>query len=64
MKDENGDAIMTEFVGLRAKMYTLRVIGRSDMKRIKGIKKNIIAKTITFDGYVRCVNDVMIQSRR
>ena len=64
MKDENSGAIMTEFIGLRAKMYALRVIGKSDMKRIKSVKKNVIAKTITFDDYVRCLNDVTIQSRR
>ena len=64
MEDENGSAIMTEFIGLRAKMYALRVIGKSDTKRIKNVKKNVVAKTITFDDYMRCLNDVMIQSRR
>ncbi|XP_018302107.1 uncharacterized protein, partial [Mycetomoellerius zeteki] len=64
MKDENNGAIMTEFVGLRAKMYAFRVIGRSDTKRIKGVKKNVVAKTITFDDYTRCLNDVMEQLRR
>ena len=62
MKDENNGAIMTEFIGLRAKMYALRVIEKSDTKRIKGIKKKVIAKTITFDDYARCLNDVTIQS--
>ena len=42
MKDENNGAIMTKFIGLRAKMYALRVIGKSDTKRIKGVKKNVI----------------------
>ena len=64
MKDENNSAIMTEFVGLRAKMYAVRVIERSDTKRIKDVKKNVVAKTITFDDYVRCLNDVLLQSRR
>ena len=64
MKDENDGVIMTDFIGLRAKMYALRVVGKSDMKRIKGIKKNVVAKTITFDGYARCLNDVTIQSSR
>ncbi|XP_070170813.1 uncharacterized protein [Polyergus mexicanus] len=39
MKDENAGAIMTEFIGLRAKMYALRVAGKSDTKRIKGVKR-------------------------
>ncbi|KYM94614.1 hypothetical protein ALC62_14756 [Cyphomyrmex costatus] len=36
MKDENNGAIMTEFVGLRAKMYALRVDGKKDTKKAKG----------------------------
>ncbi|XP_070165613.1 uncharacterized protein [Polyergus mexicanus] len=55
MKDENAGAIMTEFVGLRVKMYALRVDGRSDTKRIKGVKSGVIARTITFDDYARCL---------
>ncbi|XP_070160604.1 uncharacterized protein [Polyergus mexicanus] len=55
MKDENAGAIMTEFIGLRAKMYALRVDGRSDTKRIKGVKSGVVARTITFDDYARCL---------
>ncbi|XP_029676950.1 uncharacterized protein LOC115243836 [Formica exsecta] len=54
MKDDNTGAIMTEFVGLRAKMYALRV-GRGDTKRIKGVKSGVVARTITFDDYTRCL---------
>jgi len=43
MKDEN-NAIMTEFVGLRAKMYALRVDGKKDAKKIKS---NVVARSIT-----------------
>ncbi|XP_071575610.1 uncharacterized protein [Temnothorax nylanderi] len=57
MKDENNGAIMTEFVGLRAKMYTYRVLGRDDTKRIKGVKRNVVAKKITFEDYVACLRD-------
>ncbi|XP_071576459.1 uncharacterized protein [Temnothorax nylanderi] len=59
MKDENNGAIMTEFVGLRAKMYALRVDGKKDCKKAKGVKNNVIARTITFDDYTRCLNDEM-----
>ncbi|EFN80614.1 hypothetical protein EAI_05289, partial [Harpegnathos saltator] len=48
-KDENNGAIMTEFVRLRARMYALRVEGKKDTKRAKGVKRNIIMRTINFD---------------
>jgi len=60
MKDENNGAIMTEFVGLRAKMYALRVTGKEDTKKIKGVKSKVlkvVAKSITFDDYTRCLFD-------
>ncbi|XP_071652904.1 uncharacterized protein [Temnothorax longispinosus] len=57
MKDENNGAIMTEFVDLRAKMYTYKVLERNDTKRIKGVKKNVVAKRITFEDYVACLRN-------
>jgi len=53
MKDENNDAIMTKFIELRANMYVLLVNGKKDTKKIKGIKNNIVAKSIFFDNYTR-----------
>ena len=64
MKDENNGAIMTEFVGLRAKMYALRVDGKEDTKKIKGVKKNVVERTITFDDYTRCLNEEIELTRR
>ncbi|EZA53825.1 hypothetical protein X777_06642 [Ooceraea biroi] len=57
MKDENNGAIMTEFVGLRAKMYAVRVVGRKDTKKAKGVKSNVVSKAITFEDYTRCLKD-------
>ncbi|XP_018342240.1 PREDICTED: uncharacterized protein LOC108748509 [Trachymyrmex septentrionalis] len=62
MKDENNGAI-TEF-GLRAKMYAVRVNGKKDTKKVKGVKNNVVAQTITFDDYTRCLNEEIGMTRR
>jgi len=62
MKDENNGAIMTEFVGLRAKMYALRD-GKKDTKKVKVVKSNVVARTITFNDYTRCLQDEIEMTR-
>lgn len=60
MKDENEGAIMTEFVGLRAKMYSYRVQTKKlkfESKRAKGVKKHIVNKKLTFDDFLKCVEE-------
>ncbi|XP_026826253.1 uncharacterized protein LOC113562126 [Ooceraea biroi] len=64
MKDENNGTIMTEFVGLRAKMYAVRVAGRKDTKKAKGVKSNVVSKAITFEDYTRCLKDYTEVTRR
>jgi len=39
---ENNYAIMIEFVGLRAKMYAVRVDVKEETKKAKGIKGNVV----------------------
>ncbi|KYQ48819.1 hypothetical protein ALC60_12124, partial [Trachymyrmex zeteki] len=64
MKDENNGAIMIDFVGLGAKMYALRVQGQKDTKKAKGVKSSVVAKSITFEDYTRCLNDAIEMTRR
>jgi len=64
MKDENNGAIMIEFIGLRTKMYALRVDGKKDTKKVKDVKNNVIARTKTFDDYTRCLFDEIEITRR
>jgi len=60
MKDENNDAIMTKFVGLRAKK--LRMDDKKDTKKAKSVKNSVVM--ITFDDYTRCLNGEIEMTRR
>ena len=55
MKDELGGAIMTEFVALRAKLYSYRKLDGAEDKKCKGIKKCIVKKTLSFEDYKNCL---------
>ena len=51
-KDEANGKIITEFVGLRPKLYSYIVDGEEeDHKRAKGIKKNVISNKISHENY-------------
>ena len=54
MKNELGGGIMSDFVTLRPKIYAYKV-GSSESKKCKGIKKCVIKKTISFEGYKACL---------
>ena len=58
MNDELGGKITTEFVVLRAKMYTYRKIDKEvEEKPCKGTKKCIVSEGLTFDDYKICLFD-------
>ena len=49
-----------EFVGLRSKMYSFQLFSEDeqkmiDTKKLKGVKKSVVKKEITFDDYYRCL---------
>ena len=52
-KDELGGRLMTEFIGLRPKMYSYA--GEDSGKRAKGVKKSVLTQTITHDDYRSCL---------
>jgi hypothetical protein len=61
-KDENNGKIMTEFVGLRAKMYSVRVESHDAIKKAKGVKSYVVKKHLKFAHYVDCLNENLIKS--
>ena len=54
MKDELNGKIIEEFVGLRAKTYSLK-IKKEEMKKAKGVKKNVVKKDFNHQDYVDCL---------
>ena len=45
MKDELNEKIIEEFVGLRAKTYSLKT-KKEEMKKAKGVKSNVVKKDL------------------
>ena len=54
-KDEVAGKQITHFVGLRPKLYDFKVEEGKEVSKCKGIKKNVVKKTINFDDYVQCL---------
>ena len=54
-KDEVAGKQITHFVGLRPKLYSYKVEDEKELKKCKGIKKNVVKKSIDFDDFVKCL---------
>lgn len=57
MKDENHGKVMTHFIGLRSKMYSIKVSKGKTSKKIKGIRKYVIENKITFEDFYKCMKE-------
>ena len=60
-KDELGGKIMTNFIGLRSKMYSY--IGDDCGKRAKGVNRSVLRNTITHEDYRQCLFDRRVFTR-
>ena len=54
MKDECNGKVMLELVGLRSKMYSVRIQDQKPLKKAKGVKSSVV-NTISFDDYITCL---------
>ncbi|KAK3723060.1 hypothetical protein QZH41_008526 [Actinostola sp. cb2023] len=55
MKDETAaEGEITEFVGLRSKLYAHKIEDKEE-KKCKGIKKSVVKKDLEFDDYKNCL---------
>ena len=64
VKDEAGGKIIKEFVGLRAKLYSYKMHEGEESKKCKGIKKQVVAKSITHEDYKTCLRTGKEQLRK
>ncbi|VVC27494.1 DNA polymerase, palm domain [Cinara cedri] len=57
-KDELNGQIMTEFVGLRSKLYTYKIFeNKNVIKKVKGVKKSIVKNKLCFNDFYNCLNN-------
>ena len=54
-KDEVAGKQITHFVGLRPKLYSFKIEECKEVRKCKGIKKNVVKKGINFEDYVQCL---------
>lgn len=62
MKDECNGQIMTEFVGLRSKMYSVKIAGQDAIRKAKGVKRNVVDRKLKFKDYFNCLlkEDILV----
>ena len=51
MKDECAGRPIAQFIGLRPKMYSILEAGGGNIKKAKGVKKNVVKKHIRLEQY-------------
>ena len=54
-KDEVAGRQITHFIGLRPKLYSFKIEEDKDVRKCKGIKKNVVSKGIAFEHYFECL---------
>ena len=54
-KNEAAGKQITHFVGLRPKLYTFKVEEKGETRKAKGVKKNVIKKSLSFEDYKKCL---------
>ena len=63
-KDEAGGKQIIEFVGLRAKLYSYKMLVGFEEKKCKGVTKNVTKRSIQFDDYRKCLFSRKEQHRK
>lgn len=61
-KDELNGVLPLGFVGLRSKMYSIKLPdGHEDIKKAKGVKAYVVKKGLTYEDYYNCLTNPLFQ---
>ena len=63
-KDEAGGKQIVEFVGLRSKLYSYKMLDGSEDKKYWGVTKNVAKRSIKFADYRECLFSRKEQHRK
>ena len=63
-KDEAGGKQIVEFVGLRTKLYSYKILDGSEDEKCKGVTKIVTKRSIQFDEYRECLCSRKEQHRK
>ena len=63
-KDEAGGKQIIEFIGLRAKLYSYKMLDGSEDNKCKEVTKNVTKRSIQFDDYRECLFSRKEQHRK
>ena len=55
MKDEMDGIAIKEFVGLRAKMYSILTTNKKEAKKAQRVKKSMVKHRVKHSNYVDCL---------
>ena len=66
LKLENAEKYITEFIGLKSKLYSMKFNDKSEKKAAKGLKKSVLKKHINHSHYKKVIdeNKVFITKQR
>ena len=57
MKDECCGRLITEYVGLRPKMYSILEDSEKNIRKAKGVKRNVVQQELKHEMYLDCLQE-------
>ena len=63
-KDETAGVPIREFIGLKSKMYSISLDNEKDSKKAKGVKRNVVRKSISHGDYYEVLHQSKVMHHK